>query len=97
MGATFIMPKSNNRPNTKLHCQNCGKKRSMLQFFAINTDQKDKENKVYPFDLKRFLDLIKADTMVKLPKYYCGVCSECLEKTFYRGQNRGKKLDVVVV
>ena len=91
------MPKSNNGPDSKLHCQTCGKKRNMIQFFAINTDQKDEKSKVYPFDLKRFLELINSNEMVKLPKYYVGVCGMCYQKTFFRGKNHGKKLEIVDV
>jgi len=91
------MPSSSNRPNTKLHCTQCGKKRKMLNFLAINTEQKDNEKNVYPFDLRRFLDLIKGDSMIRLPRYYAGICSICFGKTFYRAQNHGKNLEVVVI
>jgi hypothetical protein len=69
----------------------------MFQFSAINTEQKDNEPNIFPFDLRRFLDIIKSDKMVRLPKYYIATCTVCHENTFYRGQNRGKKLEVVPV
>jgi len=33
--------------------------------------------------------------MVKLPKFYVGTCGVCLGSTYYKGQNRGTKLEVV--
>ena len=89
------MPKSRNRPNTKLHCQHCGQKRSMIQFFAINTEQKDGEKNVYPFNLRRFLDLIKSDAMIRLPKFYTAVCGVCFKETYYQGTNHGKSIVVI--
>jgi hypothetical protein len=90
------MPTSSNRINTKLHCQTCAKQRKMVSFLAINTENKDDKN-VYPFDIRRFLDMIKSDTMVHLPKYYVGTCGVCFQRTYFRGQHHGKKLDVVVL
>jgi hypothetical protein len=67
----------------------------MIQFFAINTEQKDGEKNVYPFNLRRFLQLIKSETMIRLPKFYTGVCGICFKETYYQGQNRGKSVTVI--
>jgi ribosomal protein L44E len=89
------MPKSTKRKNTRLHCQHCGQQRAMLQFCAINTEQKDDEKNVYHFHIKRFLDLIQSKATVKLPRYYAGTCAVCLKHTFFQGQNHGTKLEVI--
>jgi hypothetical protein len=68
----------------------------MLQFVAINTEKQDKEKNIYPFKLRKFLDLIQSKEMVRLPKFYCGTCAICLKNTYYEGQNLGTKLNVVV-
>jgi hypothetical protein len=92
------MAKSTKRKNTTLHCQFCGQKRKMAQFLAIDTSEPEnkEKRKTYPFSVKKFLDLIQSDQVVKLPKYYAGVCSACLQPTYYQGQNQGTKLKVVV-
>jgi len=95
------MPKSTKRSNTKLHCQMCGCKRKMIQFLTIDkeVDEYDVEGKprkhVIPFSVKKFLDTIQSGTMVKLPKFYVGTCGVCLSNTYYQGQNRGTKLEVI--
>jgi hypothetical protein len=91
------MPKSNKRKNTKLHCQWCGTKRKMFQFLAINTEQKDGKPNEYPFDLRRFLDLIQGDKQIRLPKYYTAICGVCMQRIYFKGKNRGTTLEVVVV
>jgi len=100
------MPKSTKRSNTKLHCQFCGCKRKMIQFLAIDkeiigrlSDESGEEIKkhIIPFSVKKFLDLIQSDTMVKLPKFYVGTCGVCLGSTYYKGQNRSTKLEVVTI
>jgi len=75
---------------------NCAKLRNMNSFLAINTEQKDDKEKVYPFDLRKFLDLIESKTMVRLPRFYVGTCSVCFQQTYYQGQNRGTKLEVIL-
>jgi hypothetical protein len=67
----------------------------MINFLAINTEQKDDKNNVYPFDIRKFLELIHSQQMVRLPKYYAATCGTCLQRTFYSGQNRGTKLEVI--
>lgn len=68
----------------------------MMNFLAINTEQADGEKNVYPFNLKKFLELIRSKVNYKLPKFYAAVCSVCYKQTYYQGQNRGNKLQVIV-
>jgi hypothetical protein len=89
------MSKTTKRTNTKLHCQFCAKPRKMLNFLAINTEQTDGKDNVYPLVLRKFFELMKSKTMVHLPKYYSATCGMCLKQTYYKGQNRGNKLEVI--
>lgn len=89
------MPKSNNRKYTKLHCQKCAQKRQMLQFMAVNTEPKEGDKKVVPIELRKFMEAIKTETMIHLPRFYAAVCGTCYQKTFYQGRQRGFKLDVI--
>jgi hypothetical protein len=69
----------------------------MVQFLAIDTETQAEDGKpvVLPFNVKRFLDLIGGKQMIRMPRFYCGVCSVCFGKTYYQGQNHGTRLDVV--
>lgn len=89
------MPKSNNRKYSKLNCQHCGKQRRMLQFAAINTEQKDGEPNVYPFVLRNFMQVIHKEAPVRLPRFYAGTCECCHKVTFFEGQHNKSTLVVI--
>ncbi len=89
------MPKSNNRKSTKIHCQHCAKLRLMNAFWAIDPKADDGKGTSLPFDLSKFLKIVRGDTMAKLPPFYAARCSECNQNTYYVGHNRKKTLEVL--
>lgn len=91
------MPKSKAPSKTKLHCQHCGKLRQPARFMAIDPEVKDEKGNptVLPFRIKRFIEVMEKKEMVKMPPFYCGVCSICFQPTYYVGRNRGNSLDVI--
>lgn len=91
------MAKTTTKTKPTLHCQRCGKRRQMLHFAAINTEQQDKESNVYAFNLKKFLERVNEPAMLKLPKFYAGTCAICYATTFYSAKNRSTKLEVVPI
>ena len=69
-----------------------------MRFMAIDPTVKDEKGNptVLPFVLKKFMEVLKSDDMVKMPPFYCGLCSVCFKPTYYRGRNRGTSLDVIL-
>jgi len=91
------MPKSNNRKNTKLHCQHCAKPRLMQSFWAIEPAAKVEGGKplAIPFNYKKFKDLIQGKAMVKLPPFYAGICTVCNQTTYFVANNRKNTIRMI--
>lgn len=69
----------------KLHCNHCGKKRTMvLGFLMRKPESKDKEREEVAFIPVRVKGLLKNKNNPQIPKAYVGQCSVCNGKTFYQ-------------
>jgi hypothetical protein len=91
------MAKTTSKTKPTLHCQHCGKRRAMLHFAAINTEQTDGKKNIYPFHLKRFLEIVNEPGYIRLPRLYSGTCAICYRTTFYGAQNRSSNFQVIPV
>lgn len=70
----------------------------MFAFWAIDPYAKGENGKdgvSLPFDLTKFLKIVRGETMAKLPPFYAAQCSVCHTTTYYMGHNRKKTFQVL--
>ncbi len=82
--------------NTRLHCVHCGKKRALrLSFLFPFGGPEGNTPQVLKLNVKKFLKASLTDRYLPLPKEYMGSCYQCFGTTFFRMDDKTRRLHVV--